>query len=76
MIDGLTPNDSQWRAMEKHILARLDTLRDALEAPQDAEATATLRGQVIALRALLREATTRPGLDTEKRVSGAPHYQR
>ncbi len=49
-IDHQSPT---WRALKRDIEARIEVLRAMLEAPGDTEATATLRGQIKELRALI-----------------------
>ncbi len=51
-IDGLRQTPA-WRGLRRAILERIADLQGLLEAPNDAEATATLRGQIKELRALI-----------------------
>ncbi len=45
-----------WRGLKRHLIERIAELQGLLEAPSDREATATLRGQIKELRALIERA--------------------
>ncbi len=53
MILQIEPQSPTWRMLKGHLMERIQALQVMLEAPSDREATATLRGQIKELRALI-----------------------
>jgi len=53
MIDLVEPGSPTWRALRKHIDARIAELQVHLEAPSAPDFTAMLRGQIMELRLLI-----------------------
>ncbi len=63
-----------WRALKRHLLARIAELQVLLEAPSDTEGTATLRGQIRELRALIERVDPPARDEPAKNEPGAPLY--
>lgn len=53
MIPGVDPQRSTWRALKKHITAKIAELQLYLEAPNECDYTAMLRGSIKELRTLI-----------------------
>ncbi len=71
LVDGRSPT---WRALKRHIEARIDALRQHLEAPADTETTATLRGQIKELRGLIERVEPPASAPISNTASDAPLY--
>ncbi len=71
---GVDIQSPTWRGLKRHILERIAELQGFLEAPSDPEATATIRGQIKELRALMESVEPKIIDNTEITLSGASLY--
>ncbi len=74
MILDIDHQSPTWRGLKRHLLARIAELQVLLEAPSDKVATATLRGQIKELRALIERVEPSTSDQTEITTSDASLY--
>ncbi len=74
MIPGVDLTSPTWRAQKRHLVERIAELQGFLEAPSDREATATLRGQIKELRALIERVDPPARDEPEITTSDASLY--
>lgn len=51
----ISKDGAAWLRLRHHIMVRIEKLRDDLERPGHSESTASLRGEITALRWIIKE---------------------
>ncbi len=74
MIPHVDPNTRTWMLLSRHLKARIEQLRDALETAVDEEQTLNLRGRIRELRFLIETVEDQPEEETEEIGDSPPLY--